>query len=79
MPSLVVDGLLVAGVGAGIALLGTALEARELGRLPTFPSLLLWVLLLRFGVSLAALRLLLTQGSAGRVVDLLGAVGAGVG
>src|SRR5947209_4039954 len=53
LPQLLVDGLLVIGLAAAVALLALAVAAGELRRAPRFPSLLLGVLLLRFALSVA--------------------------
>ncbi|MBX3381975.1 MAG: FHIPEP family type III secretion protein [Phycisphaeraceae bacterium] len=77
LPPGVLDVLLTANLGLAALVLIGALAVRDPGRIPTFPGVLLLTTLLRMALSIAATRLVLLDGEAGRVVDSFAAVVAG--
>ncbi len=77
VPALLLDLLLGGNLLLGFSLLFLAARASDPRRLPFFPALLVLLVLLRLGLSVAALRLLLLQGEAGMLIDLFGRVVAG--
>jgi len=74
VPPLALDLLLVANLLFAGAILGLAVQAGEPQRLPQLPALLVVSILMRLGLNVAAVRLILTQGYAGRVIDTFGSV-----
>ena len=74
VPPGVLDLLLLANLLLAGAILGLAVQAGEPQRLPQLPALLVVSILLRLGLNVAAVRLILTQGYAGRVIDTFGSV-----
>ncbi|HRI54865.1 MAG TPA: FHIPEP family type III secretion protein, partial [Pseudomonadota bacterium] len=74
VPPLALDLLLVANLLFAGTILWLAVQAGEPQRLPQLPALLVVSILLRLGLNIAAVRLILTQGYAGRVIDTFGSV-----
>lgn len=74
VPPLLLDLLLVGNLLFAGGILWLAVRAGEPQRLPQLPALLVMAILLRLGLNIAAVRLILTQGYAGRVIDLFGSV-----
>lgn len=74
VPPLLLDLLLVANLLFAGTILWLAVQAGEPQRLPQLPALLVVSILLRLGLNVAAVRLILTQGYAGRVIDTFGSV-----
>ena len=72
VPPVVLDVLLGANLLLSVGLLVAAVRAGEPRRLPQFPVLLVLAILVRLGLNVAAVRLILTAGYAGRVVDAFG-------
>ena len=74
VPSVVLDLLLIGNLLFAGAILGLAVRAGEPQQLPELPGLLVVSILLRLGLNVAAVRLILTDGYAGRVIDTFGTV-----
>ena len=74
VPSVVLDLLLIGNLLFAGAILALAVRAGEPQKLPQLPGLLVVSILLRLGLNVAAVRLILTDGYAGRVIDAFGTV-----
>ena len=74
VPAVVLDLLLLGNLAFAGAILWLAVRAGEPQKLPQLPALLVVAILLRLGLNIAAVRLILTQGYAGRVIDTFGSV-----
>lgn len=72
VPPLVLDGLLLANLALGAGLLILAVRAGTPERLPQLPALLVVSIVLRLGLNVTAVRLILSQGYAGRVIATFG-------
>lgn len=77
VPSLLLDGLLLANLGFALWLSARAVAADSAEELPSLPALLVVGILLRLGLSVAAVRLLLGEAYAGRVIAFAGQILAG--
>ena len=77
VPPLVLDALLIANLLLGVGLLGLAVQAGTPERLPQLPALLVVSIVLRLGLNVTAVRLILGQGYAGRVIAAFGSSMAG--
>jgi flagellar biosynthesis protein FlhA len=77
LPTFILDVLLACSISLSIAVLITTLCSKETLELSTFPSLLLFVTLFRLSLNVASTRLILTQGSAGKVIQTFGDFVAG--
>lgn len=77
MPTPMLDMLLASSLSVSIAVLIITMFSREALDLSTFPSLLLFVTLFRLSLSVASTRLILLQGSAGRIIETFGEFVAG--
>lgn len=73
VPPLVLDGLLLANLALGVGLLILAVRAGTPERLPQLPALLVVSIVLRLGLNVTAVRLILSEGYAGRVIATFGA------
>ena len=72
MPTALLDVLLALNIGFAVLLLLAALNARRALDLAAFPSLLLIATLFRLGLNLSSSRLILSEGSAGKVIEAFG-------
>lgn len=72
VPPLVLDGLLLANLLLGAGLLILAVRAGTPERLPQLPALLVVSIVLRLGLNVTAVRLILSEGYAGRVIAAFG-------
>ena len=72
LPAPILDLLLAMNIGFAVLLLLAALNARRALDLAAFPSLLLIATLFRLGLNLSSTRLILSTGSAGRVIEAFG-------
>ena len=72
LPSVLLDMLLSANLGITIVLLLVTLGARKPMDLSVFPSLLLLLTLFRLSLNVATTRLILLDGSAGKIVSTFG-------
>lgn len=77
MPEPLLDLLLAASISLSIAVLIITMFSKEALDLSTFPSLLLFVTLFRLSLNVSSTRLILTQGSAGRIIQTFGDFVAG--
>ncbi len=72
LPTFLLDMLLSFSIAVSIATLVIVLSARESIEFSTFPSLLLFVTLLRLSLNVASTRLILLHGSAGKIIATFG-------
>jgi flagellar biosynthesis protein FlhA len=72
LPTLIVDLLVAANLALSIGILLLATYIKQPMEFSAFPSVLLLVTLLRLGISIAASRLILLNGDAGRVIETFG-------
>jgi type III secretory pathway component EscV len=77
LPPGVLDVLLTANLGLAVLVLLGSLAVRDPARIPSFPGVLLLTTLMRLALSIAATRLILLDGYAGRVVESFAGVVAG--
>ncbi|MHC4426092.1 MAG: flagellar biosynthesis protein FlhA [Planctomycetota bacterium] len=77
LPTPVLDMLLACSISLAIGVLIVTLSSREALELSTFPSLLLFVTLLRLSLNVASTRLILLQGNAGKIIQTFGGFVAG--
>ncbi|HBG26585.1 MAG: flagellar biosynthesis protein FlhA [Planctomycetes bacterium GWF2_41_51] len=77
MPEPLLDMLLACSISLSIAVLIITMFSKEALDLSTFPSLLLFVTLFRLSLNVSSTRLILTQGSAGRIIQTFGDFVAG--
>lgn len=77
LPTFLLDGLLACSISLGIAILIVTLSSKEALELSTFPSLLLFITLFRLSLNVASTRLILLNGSAGKIIDTFGSFVAG--
>ena len=74
LPAVLLDVLLLGNLSLAVGLLWLAVRAGEPQQLPQLPALLVVSILLRLGLNVAAVRLILTDGYAGRVIETFGSV-----
>jgi type III secretion protein V len=74
VPSVVLDLLLLGNLLFAGGILWLAVRAGEPGQMPQLPALLVLSILLRLGLNIAAVRLILTEGYAGKVIETFGSV-----
>ncbi|MCY2926621.1 MAG: flagellar biosynthesis protein FlhA, partial [Planctomycetota bacterium] len=72
LPTFLLDMLLSFSIAVSIATLVIVLSARESIEFSTFPSLLLFVTLLRLSLNVASTRLILLHGNAGKIIATFG-------
>ena len=77
LPTPLLDILLACSISLAIAVLIVTLSSKEALELSTFPSLLLFVTLFRLSLNVAATRLILLQGHAGKIIQTFGDFVAG--
>jgi flagellar biosynthesis protein FlhA len=77
LPTPLLDVLLACSISLSIAVLIVTLSSKEALELSTFPSLLLFVTLFRLSLNVAATRLILLQGDAGKIIQTFGDFVAG--
>jgi len=77
LPTPVMDILLACSISLAVSVLIITLTSREPLELSTFPSLLLFVTLFRLSLNVASTRLILLQGSAGKIIQTFGDFVAG--
>jgi flagellar biosynthesis protein FlhA len=77
MPTPLLDMLLACSISLSIAILIITLSSREAIELSAFPSLLLFITLFRLSLNVAATRLILLQGDAGKIIQTFGDFVAG--
>src|SRR5690349_12163918 len=69
---LVLDLLLAVNITISALLLLVTMNARGASELSTFPTILLFTTLFRLGLNVASTRLILTEGSAGKIIHAFG-------
>ncbi len=72
LPAMALDGLLALSIGLSILVLLVAISSNDPLEFSVFPSLLLLITLLRLGLNVSSTRLILSHGSAGKVIDAFG-------
>jgi len=72
LPTFVMDMLLSVSIAAALATMVITLSAREAIEFSTFPSLLLFLTLLRLSLNVASTRLILLEGDAGKIIAAFG-------
>jgi flagellar biosynthesis protein FlhA len=77
LPTPVLDILLAGSISLAVSVLIITLTSKEALELSTFPSLLLFVTLFRLSLNVASTRLILLQGSAGKIIQTFGDFVAG--
>lgn len=77
LPTPMLDTLLACSISLSVAVLIITLFSKEALELSTFPSLLLFVTLFRLSLNVASTKLILLQGSAGRIIQTFGDFVAG--
>ncbi len=77
LPAFLLDLLLACSIAASILVLVITLSSREALELSSFPSLLLFVTLFRLSLNVASTRLILTEGTAGKIIQTFGGLVAG--
>ncbi len=77
LPAPMLDMLLACSISLSIAVLIITLSSKEALELSTFPSLLLFVTLFRLSLNVASTKLILLQGSAGKIIQTFGDFVAG--
>jgi flagellar biosynthesis protein FlhA len=77
LPTMVLDMLLACSISMCIAVLIVTLSCKETLELSTFPSLLLFITLFRLSLNVASTRLILLNGSAGKIIETFGGFVAG--
>src|SRR4030042_6753394 len=77
LPTPLLDILLACSISLAIAVLIVTLSSKESLELSTFPSLLLLVTLFRLSLNVASTKLILLQGSAGKIIQSFGDFVAG--
>ncbi len=77
LPTVVLDILLACSISLAVVVLIITLSSTEALDMSTFPSLLLFVTLFRLSLNVASTRLILLQGSAGRIIQTFGEFVAG--
>lgn len=77
LPAPILDLLLACSISLSIAVLIITLSSKEALELSTFPSLLLFVTLFRLSLNVASTKLILLDGSAGKIIQTFGDFVAG--
>jgi len=77
LPEIMLDMLLSISIAVALSTLIIVLSTREAIEFNTFPSLLLFVTLFRLSLNVASTRLILSQGSAGYIIETFGRFVAG--
>ncbi len=77
LPTFLLDLLLACSISLSISILVITLSSREALDLSTFPALLLFVTLFRLSLNVASTRLILLNGSAGKIIQTFGDFVAG--
>ena len=77
MPTPLLDMLLACSISLSVVILIITLSSKEAIELSAFPSLLLFVTLFRLSLNVAATRLILLQGDAGKIIQTFGEFVAG--
>lgn len=77
LPTPILDILLACSISLAVSVLIITLTSKEALELSTFPSLLLFVTLFRLSLNVASTRLILLQGSAGKIIQTFGDFVAG--
>jgi flagellar biosynthesis protein FlhA len=77
LPTWMLDILLAGSISLAISVLIITLTSKEALELSTFPSLLLFVTLFRLSLNVASTRLILLQGTAGKIIQTFGDFVAG--
>lgn len=77
LPTFLLDILLACSISLSISILVITLSSREALDLSTFPALLLFVTLFRLSLNVASTRLILLNGSAGKIIQTFGDFVAG--
>jgi flagellar biosynthesis protein FlhA len=72
LPPVLLDGLLAVSIACSVVVLLVTLATRDPLEFNIFPSLLLLLTLLRLGLNVSSTRLILSTGSAGRVIAAFG-------
>jgi len=72
LPALLLDALLALSLGLSVVVLLVTISTREPTEFSVFPSLLLLLTLLRLGLNVSSTRLILSEGTAGRVIEAFG-------
>ncbi len=72
LPSILLDALLALSLGLSVVVLLVTISTREPTEFSVFPSLLLLLTLLRLGLNVSSTRLILSEGTAGRVIEAFG-------
>src|SRR5438477_6676360 len=68
----ILDVLLACSITVSLLLLLVTMNARSASDLSTFPTILLFTTLFRLGLNVASTRLILTDGTAGRIIKAFG-------
>ncbi len=77
LPTVLLDMLLACSISLALAVLIITLSSKEPLELSTFPSLLHFVTMFRHSLKVATTRLILLQGSAGKIIQAFGGFVAG--
>lgn len=77
LPSSILDFLIIVNITIGINVLLITLFTKNVLEFSTFPTLLLITTMFRLGLNISSTRLVLTEGSAGHVIDAFANVVAG--
>ena len=77
LPSPILDILLACSISLAVAVLIITLSSKESLELSTFPSLLLFTTLFRLSLNVASTKLILLEGSAGKIIQTFGDFVAG--
>ncbi len=72
LPTAMLDVLLSCSLAVSLIVLVVVLSVKESTELSTFPSLLLFLTLFRLSLNVASTRLILLNGSAGRIIETFG-------
>ena len=72
MPAEVLDVLLATNIALSLLLLLVTMNVRASAELSTFPTILLFVTLLRLGLNVASTRIILSEGKAGAIITAFG-------
>ena len=72
LPAMLLDAMLALSIGLSVVVLLVTISTREPTDFSVFPSLLLLLTLLRLGLNVSSTRLILSKGSAGKVIEAFG-------
>ncbi|HEY0170049.1 MAG TPA: FHIPEP family type III secretion protein, partial [Pyrinomonadaceae bacterium] len=72
LPPAVISGLIVVNLAASVIVLSTSLYITTPTQLTSYPTILLLTTVFRLTLSVSATRAILTQGTAGGVIEALG-------